>query len=272
LTDIREKLKALKVKPLKRFGQNFLRNEEKAREVARVIALEAGDLEVLEIGPGAGALTRPLLDLGLKLTAAEIDKTLADYLRSWPEAKKGRLMVLKGDALGLKREDLPGGPFLVCGSLPYNISSPLIFWFTRIFKGESPGVFVLQREFVQRMSASPGGKDYGRLTVAIQNRFHARAGEILEPKLFHPSPGVESQVVILSPRPDPPPVDLEALRKMTGICFFSRRKTIFNNLKSAHSPERIKRILADLGVDERARPETLSPDLYARLTLAFLEA
>jgi 16S rRNA (adenine1518-N6/adenine1519-N6)-dimethyltransferase len=259
----------LGIKPLKRFGQNFLTSELSAREIAGLIAREANGLEVMEIGPGAGALTRPLLDMGLTVTAIEIDRTLSDYLGTWPEAVEGRLRVIKGDALTFKRGDLPEGPFLVCGCLPYNISTPLLFWFMDVFDSDYSGVFVLQKEFAQRMAASPGGKEYGRLTVAVRNRFKVRAGSVLPPGLFYPAPLVESLVVTLNPSPGAPEVDSKALARMTGICFFSRRKTIFNNLKAAYQPERIRKVLSELGVDEQARPETLAPELYAKLTLAF---
>ncbi|MDR1080913.1 MAG: 16S rRNA (adenine(1518)-N(6)/adenine(1519)-N(6))-dimethyltransferase RsmA [Deltaproteobacteria bacterium] len=234
----------------------------------------AGDIpsasapEVLEVGPGLGALTRPLLDLGLRVRAVELDRGLCLQMSGWPEAASGALDLLCSDVLKLPA----GSAFIhgvrcVCGNLPYGITTPFLFWFLSATGGTVPGVFMVQKEVAARLAAGPGTGDYGRLSVAMGSWFEVREAFTLGPGAFHPRPKVESAVAVLSPRRELPSLlSPEALGRMTRICFHSRRKTLINNLACAFPRGRALAALEALGLDGARRPEELTPLDYQRLT------
>jgi 16S rRNA (adenine1518-N6/adenine1519-N6)-dimethyltransferase len=231
---------------------------------------EAGENPlILEVGPGLGALTAPLLSRGAKVLAVELDRGLAAALEASPEAQAGSLTVRRADVLKLRAEDLPSNPSLVCGNLPYNISSPFLIWFLETFGARALGIFTLQRELAERLVASPNSREYGRLTVALGLSYAIETAFPIPSSAFSPKPKVESAAVIFRPRAEAPPTDLAKLGDFTKIAFHSRRKTLFNNLKAAYAPQETMAILARAGIDPGARPETLDPETYARLAQAF---
>jgi 16S rRNA (adenine1518-N6/adenine1519-N6)-dimethyltransferase len=224
---------------------------------------------VLEVGPGLGALTRPLLALGLAVCAVELDRGLCAGLAGWPEASSGALELLNKDILKVDAPaDLPPGIACVCGNLPYGISTPFLFWFLEAFGGRLPGVFMLQREVAARLAAPPGGKEYGRLAVGLGSWFSAREAFSLGPGAFHPRPRVESSVAVLRPLAARPAVTPAALGAVTRACFHSRRKTLFNNLAAAYPREAVGPALAAAGMEGGRRPEEFPPEAYQRLTAA----
>lgn len=218
--------------------------------LARIVAAidpAPGDF-VVEIGPGEGALTRPLLERLDHLHVIEIDRDLAGALR-----EDGKLTVHEGDALKFDFAAFPAGMRLV-GNLPYNISTPLLFHLAQHAARVRDMHFMLQLEVVERMVAAPSTPAYGRLSVALQARFRMEKLFQVAKGAFRPPPKVESAVVRLLPRTDALRIDEALLRR----AFSARRKTLRNAVPGVD--------LAALGIDPGLRPENLSPEDYARIS------
>lgn len=180
--------------PRRRFGQNFLVSPGVIRKIVDAVAPRAGDT-VVEIGPGLGALTEPLLERVEQLHVVEIDRDLIARLRQRfpPE----RLVIHEGDALAFDFGALKGaGPLKIVGNLPYNISSPLLFHLADYGDRVAEMHFMLQKEVVDRMVAAPATADYGRLSVMLQYRYYMERLFIVPPGSFNPAPKVDSAVEI----------------------------------------------------------------------------
>ena len=249
----------------KRLGQHFLHDPAVIRKIVDAIAPERGE-RVVEIGGGPGALTRPLVERLDRLHVVEVDRELAAEL---PDrvAHPERLVVHHADALEFDFRSLADGPrsLRVVGNLPYNISTPLLFHLLEQADAIRDLHVMLQREVVERMTARPGGKDYGRLTVMLAVAAESRALFDVGPGAFTPPPRVWSTVVRVVPRaPDFAVADRARFAELVAHLFSMRRKTLGRSLKGRLTPERI----AALGLDPRARPETLSPADFARLAAA----
>lgn len=250
-------------RPRRRFGQNFLVDRSYIARIVSAIA-PARDDALLEIGPGQGALTAPLLERLDRLYAVEIDRDLARDLgeRFAPE----RLILFCEDALEFDYARLPA-PLRVVGNLPYNVSTPLLF---RLEAHASRFVdlhFMLQREVVDRMVAAPSTPAYGRLSVMLQRRFELERLFVVPPGAFRPQPEVHSAVVCLRPRPQPVAADVSdaCFRRVVSAAFSGRRKTLRNALAGLLSGEEI----AAAGVDTGLRPENLGVAEFAALARAF---
>jgi 16S rRNA (adenine1518-N6/adenine1519-N6)-dimethyltransferase len=246
-------------RPRKRFGQHFLTDRAC---IARIIAAIDPRREdrMVEIGPGLGALTIPLSERVHGLHVVEIDRDVARALQE--RFASGKVTVHAGDAL---RFDFAAfGPNLrVVGNLPYNISSPLLFHIAAASSAVRDCHFMLQREVVDRMSAGPGGKTYGRLSVMIQYRFSVEKLFNVPAGAFRPPPQVESAFVRLVPHATPR-LDADGERRLSLIvmkAFSQRRKTLRNALAEVFSEEQ----LAQLGVDARLRAESLPVETFLRL-------
>jgi 16S rRNA (adenine1518-N6/adenine1519-N6)-dimethyltransferase len=255
----------------KRFGQHFLHERSVIDRIVRAINPQPGD-RLVEIGPGLGALTLPLLERAGALAAVEIDRDVIPKLQDACGLHPG-LTVIQADALALDFRsvwsDLGGSAGLsklrLVGNLPYNISTPLMFHLLETADVVQDMHFMLQKEVVRRMGAAPGTEDYGRLTVTIAARAAVDEMFTVAPGAFWPPPQVDSAVVRLVPRPPPFPIDnLERFDHVVKLAFGQRRKTLANALKSVASADAITR--AD--VDPRARGETLSAADFARLSNA----
>jgi len=233
-------------RPRKRFGQHFLHERRVVENIVAAIAPRKEDF-IVEIGPGEGALTRPLLESGAKLEVIELDRDLASRLE--PE-----VTVHCADALEFDFARFPRGTRIV-GNLPYNISTPLLFHLARTAQGVRDMHFMLQLEVVERMVAAPSTPAYGRLSVALQARFRMKKLFSVSRGAFRPAPKVESAVVRLEPLERPLQVDEDLLRR----AFSARRKTLRNALPQAD--------FAAAGIDPGLRPENLSPEDYARLSM-----
>ncbi|MEQ1583403.1 MAG: 16S rRNA (adenine(1518)-N(6)/adenine(1519)-N(6))-dimethyltransferase RsmA, partial [Candidatus Nitrotoga sp.] len=184
-------------KARKRFGQNFLVDEQIISDIIRVIRPEAADIMV-EIGPGLGALTRPLLQRLNQLHVVEIDRDIIARLeKDYPQDK---LIIHAGDALKFDLAQL-SAPLRIVGNLPYNISSPLLFHFSDYCERIRDMHFMLQNEVVERMVAEPSTPAYGRLSVMLQYRFHMEKLLDVPPESFRPSPKVDSAIVRMIPLP-----------------------------------------------------------------------
>ena len=203
---------------------------------------------IVEIGPGEGALTKGLLERVGKLEVIELDRDLAARLAN------ERIVVHRADALEFDFSRFPEG-MRVVGNLPYNISTPLLFHLARYAARVRDMHFMLQLEVVERMVAAHSTPEYGRLSVALQARFRMKKLFNVSAGAFRPPPKVESAVVRLLPRERPLAVDEDLLRK----AFSARRKTLRNALPGAN--------FAAAGIDPRLRPENLSPEDYARLSM-----
>ena len=203
---------------------------------------------IVEIGPGEGALTRPLLERVPHLHVIELDRDLAAGLQS------EKLTIHQADALEFDFGQFPAG-MRVVGNLPYNISTPLLFRLARYAACVRDMHFMLQLEVVERMVAAPSTPAYGRLSVALQARFCLRKLFNVSRGAFQPPPKVESAMVRLVPREQPLDIDEDLLRR----AFSARRKTLRNALPGAD--------FAAHGIDAGLRPENLSPEDYARLSM-----
>jgi 16S rRNA (adenine1518-N6/adenine1519-N6)-dimethyltransferase len=246
----------------KRFGQHFLHDRG---IVARILdALDPQPEDVLvEIGPGLGALTRPLLARVPHLHGVELDRDLAARLRT--EFPAMQLTVHEADALDFDFRPLaPAGKKLrVVGNLPYNISTPLLFHLLDQSAVIHDMLFMLQKEVVDRMRAAPGGKDYGRLTIMLQWRCAVEKLFDVAPGAFTPPPRVESSIVRLVPHAVPPVTvrDPERFALIVKAAFAHRRKTLRNNLSGLVNDSGF----STAGIDPGRRAETLSLEEFARL-------
>ena len=221
------------------------------------------DDNVVEIGPGLGALTRPLLERVSRLTVLEIDRDLAARISA--EFSPDQLSLHIVDALGFDFATL-GGDLRIIGNLPYNISSPLLFHLSRYEANLRDLTVMLQREVVQRMVAAPATSAYGRLTVMLQVRFHIERLFTVPSGAFRPSPKVESAVARLAPLGEGRPriVDEGLFAEVVAAAFGQRRKTLRNALRHWATP-------ADLegsGIEPGARGETLAVGDFVRLANA----
>ena len=248
----------------KRFGQNFLHDPGVIRRIVQSVAPRPGEA-VVEIGPGRGAITRPLLAACGRLDAVEIDRDLIALLRD-PGAGLAGLTVHEGDVLrfdfrALARER--GQRLRVVGNLPYNISTPLIFHLLDQIDALADMHFMLQREVAARMAAAPGGGDYGRLTVMLAAQVAVTPLFHIAPGCFAPAPQVESAFVRLVPHAAPPFAlpDPVLYAKLVSAAFSQRRKTLRNALKGLAGEAQIRAA----GLDPGARPETIEPTGYAAL-------
>jgi dimethyladenosine transferase len=228
--------------PRKRFGQNFLRDESVIEAIAGAVAPQAED-HLVEIGPGEGALTQALIGSGCQLDAVELDRNLRARLlaafSTYPRFTLHSADALKFDFAALS---IDGKPLRVVGNLPYNISTPLIFKLLDCAHIVSDMHFMLQLEVVERLAASPGSKDWGRLGVMAQFQCEVEHLFDVPPEAFYPPPKVQSAIVRLTPHKTPPypDVDRDALASVVTQAFAQRRKTLRNNFKGTFTDERLR--------------------------------
>jgi len=211
----------------KRFGQHFLVDEGVIDGIVRAVAPLPGDA-LVEIGPGLGAITGPLLERCGALTVIELDRDLAARLR-----RRAGLTVIEADVLNVDFAALSaaaGHKLRVVGNLPYNISTPILFHLLGCCEQVQDQHFMLQKEVVERMAAAPGSKDYGRLSVMLQWRYRIENVLDVPPEAFDPPPRVDSAVVRMEPLPADPGVDAERLRALVTVAFSQRRKILRGTL------------------------------------------
>jgi len=244
----------------KRFGQNFLQDNYIIQEIIR-LAEPNGSARVLEIGPGRGALTQHLCKIDPSLFVVELDRDLIGGLEALLPSSA---TILQQDALDLDLSTIPER-LLVIGNLPYNISTPLLLQMLEQIDRIDRMVFMFQREVVDRLTAVPATKAYGKLSVVTQLKCRARLALEVPPQAFWPEPKVDSAVVVLDPIPQEARLMYEeqTLTSILSAAFNQRRKTLRNSLKSLVS----EGVLISLGIDPNARAETLTPETYASLSL-----
>jgi len=247
----------------KRFGQNFLNDQYVIEKIVDAIDPQNGE-NLLEIGPGLGALTDPVCERVNALTVIELDRDLAKRLRHHPFHGE-KLTIIEQDALTVDFETIATEerPLRVFGNLPYNISTPIMFHLLSYAHLIQDMHFMFQKEVVNRLAATPGNKNYGRLSVMAQYYCKVQPVINVPPGAFVPPPKVESAVVRLLPY-STPPVTVQSVKTLEKVCtmaFNQRRKTIRNSLKDVTSEDQLEA----LGIDPTRRAETLSLEDFASI-------
>ncbi|OHX13387.1 16S rRNA (adenine(1518)-N(6)/adenine(1519)-N(6))-dimethyltransferase RsmA [Chromobacterium sphagni] len=246
--------------PRKRFGQNFLQDAGVIASIVHAVNPQPDDI-VVEIGPGLGAITKPLLSRLQHLHVVEIDRDIIERLKA--EHPPAKLTIHAGDALAFDFGSVSERPMKIVGNLPYNISTPLLFHLASYGNRVLDMHFMLQKEVIERMVAEPSTADYGRLTVMLQYRFEMETILFVPPEAFWPPPKVDSAVVRMIPAPGARGVarDEGLLEKLVSQAFAQRRKTLRNNLKGLADVADLEA----LGIDPGLRPENLAVEDYVRL-------
>ncbi len=250
-------------RPKKHYGQHFLHERSVIGRIVAAIAPQPGD-RLVEIGPGEGALTIPLLEAAGRLTAIELDRELIEPLRA-RAAGIGALEVIHADVLDVDFTALAqGGKLRLAGNLPYYVSSPILFHCLAHADAIADMHFMLQKEVVDRMAAAPGGKTYGRLSVMLQLACRVEPLLRVAPGAFRPPPGVDSMVVRLTPLPAaqrPDPALTCHIEAVVRSAFGRRRKTLANALSGLLDADAIRAA----GIDPGARAETVPPPGFVTL-------
>ena len=270
MVSIKRELSEYGLTPKKRWGQHFLVDRNILSKVIRTAELERGDV-ILEIGPGMGVMTLALAPQVKKVIAVEIDRELVKILKE-KTADFSNVMVIEGDILKISFEELyrQGHQQLkVVANLPYQISTPLLFGFIESRDLFSTLTLMLQREVAERMIASPGGKDYGPLSIFTQSVSDLSIQFYIKPSAFFPPPKVESAVIrmVWKERPLVRGEEEGWFKKVVKGCFGYRRKRLINALRHADLvlPEDLEKRIEKIGIDSQRRPETLTIQEFARL-------
>ena len=254
----------------RRLGQHFLTDPGILGRIAEALGAGPEDT-VLEIGPGPGGLTAALVQRARRVIAIEKDADLVPALH----ARFPTLTVVRADALEADWRELAGGPFLVAGNIPYNITSPLI---DKALEPPRPHriVFLVQKEVADRVTSPPGGAEYGALSVGVQAVARAERLFTVPAGAFQPRPKVDSAVLRLTPLDQPLVDDAEraAFRRLVVGMFGFRRKQLLRGLRelTGWEAERVGAVLAAVGLAPTARPETVAPAEYAALLRALVDA
>ena len=269
----RELLAQARIRPRKRYGQNFLVDTSAARRIARLTGA-ARETRTLEIGAGTGTLTLALLQDGANLTALEIDPRLVDVLRSRSELSAAQ--IIAADALTFDyRAWSARQRWIVAGNLPYYIATPLILQLIQMEDGPESLTVMVQKDVAARLTAAPATPAYGSLSLAVQYAMSAELAFTLSPRFFYPAPKVESSVVRLVRRAEPAVLvrDPSLFWKVVRGAFAYRRKTLVNSLALSLDRDRvvIARALALSNLSPELRGERLDLSDFARLADALAE-
>lgn len=270
--DIRQLADQLGVRPTKQRGQNFVIDPNTIRRIVGLAELD-GTEHVLEVGPGLGSLTLGLLDEASRLTAVEIDATLADHLpatvqRMRPQRADG-LSVLQQDALRLTADDVDA-PQVLVANLPYNVAVPVVLHLLQVLPSLTKGLIMVQEEVADRLAAGPGSKIYGVPSAKIAWDTDTRKVGVVGTKVFWPEPRVSSGLVRFQRRtPVSSSVQREQVFTVIDAAFAQRRKTLRAALaRLAGSGEQAAAALQTAGIDPGARGETLDVTAFARIAAA----
>lgn len=250
----------------KRFGQNFLEDHNIIRRIVKAIAPKPEN-NLVEIGPGKGAITEQLISQCPDMNVIELDRDLIPILLSkfivdYPDFKVHQTDALKFDFATLLENKKT--PLRIVGNLPYNISTPLIFHLLTYYNKIKDMHFMLQKEVVLRLAAKPGEKNYGRLSIMVQYYCEVENLFLVPPESFDPQPKVDSAIVRLVPHATlpHPAKDIKTLEKLVNVAFQQRRKTLRNSLKQLISADEIEA----LNIDSSVRPERLTLAEYVAIS------
>ncbi len=245
--------------PRKRFGQNFLQDNYVINQIIECINPQT-DQTIVEIGPGLAALTKPLIERLGHINVVELDRDIIDFLKK--NFNSQQITIHEGDALKFDFA-MSGQKIRVVGNLPYNISTPIMFYLSN-FSNIQDMTFMLQKEVVERICATPNNKDYGKLSIMLQYKYKCRHLLDVAPESFYPAPKVNSAIVSLTPRSDYDwqIVNEQKLNHVVSQAFNQRRKTINNSLKNLLSTEQIQ----SCGIDPTVRAENITLENFIKLS------
>ncbi|HEX5971010.1 MAG TPA: 16S rRNA (adenine(1518)-N(6)/adenine(1519)-N(6))-dimethyltransferase RsmA [Gemmatimonadaceae bacterium] len=250
----------------KSLGQHFLTDRRILGRIADALQLEGGET-VVEIGPGRGALTDILAERAGRLIAVEVDRALAAVLRD-RYARRSNVLIAEADVLQVSLGELAAGPYVLVGNVPYYITTPILFHALQHPRANR-AVYLVQREVADRLTAAPGSKEYGALTVNVAAVARAEMLFRVPAGAFSPPPKVESAVVRITPLAEPlvAPNEEEPLRKLVQGAFGMRRKQMRRVIRTLRSlgAEEAEAVLTAAGIDPEARPETLSVGQFGKL-------
>jgi 16S rRNA (adenine1518-N6/adenine1519-N6)-dimethyltransferase len=253
----------------KSLGQHFLNDRRILQRIVDALELTGAET-VIEIGPGRGSLTELLVPAARRLILIEYDRALSAKLRE-RYAGSPAVTVIEADVLTVNLGEIAGGPYRLVGNVPYYITTPILFHALQAPRPDR-AVYLVQREVAERIVAAPGSDDYGALSVNVQAVAHARLLFRVAPGSFLPPPKVESAAVAIDPRPDPviTPDEETTFRRFVRDAFGMRRKQMRRVLRELLDidAEHASALLASSGIDPAVRPETLSPEDFARVVRA----
>ncbi len=252
--------------PKKRLGQHFLKSEKIISRIIKLVAPSPADT-IIEIGPGRGILTLPLAKSGASVIAVEFDRDVIGYLRkllaSYPNVR-----LIHTDFLTFHPVTEHITTCTLVGNLPYNITSPVLEWVTTYHDIIQKAVFMMQKEVAQRISASPGSKNWSPISIFMQLGFSVEICFDVAPEHFQPPPKVMSAVVSLIPKKLSPVPHRELFEQVVRTAFRQRRKQLVSNLSPALVPDKetARRIISEANLNEQVRAEQLSMEDFLRLT------
>lgn len=269
------------IRTKKSFGQNFLTDLNVLKNIVEAADITAND-NVIEIGPGIGALTEQLAQAAGEVLALEIDQDLIPVLKEvlspYDNVKVINQDVLQANLPELIKKEFkdPSRPIKVVANLPYYITSPILMNLLASPVEWATICVMMQKEVAQRLTAKPGTKQYGALTLAIEYQMQAKIAFDVSRKVFVPAPNVDSAIVVLTPRTNPLPVQPFDKQKLFGFirgCFAHRRKSLWNNLQSVIGKdpvvkEKMTAVLTQLDISSQIRPEKLTLEQFIELANA----
>lgn len=269
------------IRTKKSFGQNFLTDLNVLKNIVEAADITAND-NVIEIGPGIGALTEQLAQAAGEVLALEIDQDLIPVLKEvlspYDNVKVINQDVLQANLPELIKKEFkdPSRPIKVVANLPYYITSPILMNLLASSVEWATICVMMQKEVAQRLTAKPGTKQYGALTLAIEYQMQAKIAFDVSRKVFVPAPNVDSAIVVLTPRTNPLPVQPFDKQKLFGFirgCFAHRRKSLWNNLQSVIGKdpavkEKMTAVLTQLDISPQIRPEKLTLEQFIELANA----
>lgn len=269
------------IRTKKSFGQNFLTDLNVLKNIVEAADITAND-NVIEIGPGIGALTEQLAQAAGEVLALEIDQDLIPVLKEvlspYDNVKVINQDVLQANLPELIKKEFkdPSRPIKVVANLPYYITSPILMNLLASPVEWATICVMMQKEVAQRLTAKPGTKQYGALTLAIEYQMQAKIAFDVSRKVFVPAPNVDSAIVVLTPRTNPLPVQPFDKQKLFGFirgCFAHRRKSLWNNLQSVIGKdpavkEKMTAVLTQLDISPQIRPEKLTLEQFIELVNA----
>ena len=246
---------------MKRFGQNFLQDTNVLNKI--VNSIDINNKNIIEIGPGKGALSKLMLEKVKHLVAFEIDYNLVDFLKE--EIKNPKFTLINEDFLKIDLSNYQG--YSIMANIPYNITTPILFKIFEYHKNFDDVILMVQKEVADRISAKPGTTNYGKLTVSTNHFAVATKLFDISPKAFFPSPKVTSAIIHLKIKKNRPEINDENFLLFVKLCFAMRRKTLINNLKNLKNFDEKKVTnfysLNNLNLD--IRPQNLSLEQYHNL-------